>query len=209
MFAFLRRGIRKQRQSSSAKRAAYDALLRQETEYQLRVTELNRKIEKQQQRQQEILEKGKREGGELARLGLAEQYARGERQVRRLFDRRKMFVKAQELLEVKLANLDLQDAIPEAILRLNNSETQRERALVEMLREQLDQAYDDMVSESDTADSQRDAQDKNAIEAVLDLFDRERDEELQLTLRAIEEDLNTAGSQTRFARVDQRIREPE
>jgi len=205
MFAFLRRGLRKQRQSERAKRAAYDELLKQETEYQLRVNELNRKIEKQQQRQREILAKGKRESGELAKLGLAEQYARGERQVRRLLDRRKLLVKAQELIEVQLANLDLQDAFPEAILNLSNPDTQRERALADMIRDRLEQAYDDMVAgfESESADDHRETHEKAAIQSVLDLFARERDEEIQLTLHAIEEDLNGPHRHSLFAHPEE------
>lgn len=211
MFAFLRKGLRKQRQSGSARRAVYDELMKQETEYQLRINELNRKIEKQQQRQQEILEKGKREASELARLGLAEQYARGERQVRRLFDRRKMLVKAQELVEVQLANLDLQDAIPEGVLNLNRPEAQRERLLADMVRDRLDQAYDDMLAsfESANTESQSDTHEKAAIQSVLDLFDRERDDEIRLTLQAIEQDLSTTATDRFFARSEQRAREIE
>lgn len=205
MFDFLRR----RRQPGSTKRSAYDELLKMETDYQLRITELNRKIEKQQQHQREILEKGKREISELARLGLAEQYARGERQVHRLLDRRKMLVKAQELVEVQLAHLDLHATIPEEVLNLNRPEAQRERALADMVRERLDQAYDEMLSgfENSTTESQNDAHEKAAVQAVLELFDRERDEEIRLTLQAIEQDLEATTSDVRYARSDQRIRE--
>ena len=200
MFDFLRKAIGKRRLSGSARRAAYNELMKQETDYQLRVNELNRKIEKQQQRQQEILGKGKRETSELAKLGLAEQYARGERQVRRLLDRRKMLVKAQELVEVQMANIDLQDVIPEDILSLNNPEAQREQALADMVRDRLDQAYDDMLAsfENAIAESQSDTHETASIQTVLKLFDREQDEEIRLTLRAIEADLATTTTESLF-----------
>ena len=200
MFDFLRKAIGKRRLSGSARRAAYNELMKQETDYQLRVNELNRKIEKQQQRQQEILGKGKRETSELAKLGLAEQYARGERQVRRLLDRRKMLVKAQELVEVQMANIDLQDVIPEDILSLNNPEAQREQALADMVRDRLDQAYDDMLASFENAitESQSDAHETAAIQTVLKLFEREQDEEIRLALRAIEADLTTTTTESLF-----------
>ena len=208
MFAFLNRG---KRLSGNAKRAAYDELVKQETEYQLRINELNRKIEKQKQRQQEILDKGKREGSEMARRGLAEQYARAERQMGRLFDRRKMLLQAQELVEDQLANLELQDAVPEEILDLYRPEAQRERARTDMVRARLNQAYDDMLAtfENATGDSQMEAHEMAAVQTAMDLFDRERDEEIRLTLQAIEQDLGTMTPEEVFVHSAQRVREIE
>jgi hypothetical protein len=182
-------------QPGRTRRAAYNDLLRQETEYQLRINELNRKIEKQQQRQRELLEKGKFETNDLARLGLAEQYARGERQERRLREFRTMLVKAQEIVEVQRTHIDLQDLIPEEVLSLNHPDAQRERVRAELVRDRLDQAYGDMLANAETgaADSQSDAHEQVAIAAALQLFDRERDEEIRVALRAIEEELPLPG----------------
>lgn len=209
MFDFLRRDKRKK--AGAATRSAYDELIRQETDYQLRINELNRKIEKQQQRLQEILDRGKREPSELARLGFAEQYARGERQVRRLLDRRKMLVKAQELVEVQIANLDLQDAIPQEILGLHRPEAQRERAMADVIRDRLDQAYDEMLAgfESPPAETQADSHEKAAIQAALDMFERERDEEIRMTLRAIEQDLHGTVAERLYAGIGERAQEAE
>jgi hypothetical protein len=210
MFEFLR-GIGGQRKRGAGKRSAYDELVRQETEYQLRINEMNRKIEKQQQRLQEILDQGKRETSDIVKLGLAEQYARGERQVRRLLDRRKMLVKAQELVEVQLANVDLQDAIPQEILGLQRPDAQRERALVDVIRDRLDQAYDEMLAgfESSAAENQRDSHEKAAIQSALELFERERDEEIRVALHAIEQELQGTAAYARVSRLEEQAGEIE
>jgi hypothetical protein len=189
---------------------AHDKLLRKETECQLCINELDRKIERQQQRLQEILERGKRETSEIARLGLAEQYAQGERKVMRLLEQRKTFVQAKEIVEVQLADFELQAAIPQSIFELNRPESQRERALVDVLRSRIKQTHEDMLSslEGSTLDNQIDNHERASIQAALDLFDRERDEEIRVTLRAIEDDLNLDNTASLFSQP-QRARETE
>jgi hypothetical protein len=202
--------LRKPWSSSAARRMAHDKLLRKETECQLCINELDRKIERQQQRLQEILERGKRETSEIARLGLAEQYAQGERKVMRLLEQRKTFVQAKEIVEVQLADFELQAAIPQSIFELNRPESQRERALVDVLRSRIKQTHEDMLSslEGSTLDNQIDNHERASIQAALDLFDRERDEEIRVTLRAIEDDLNLDNTASLFSQP-QRARETE
>lgn len=202
--------LRKPWTSANSRRAEHDKLLRKETECQLCINELDRKIEKQRQRLQEILERGKRENSEIAKLGLAEQYAQGERKVLRLLDQRKTFVQAKEIVEVQLADFELQATIPRNILELNRPEAQRERAMVDVLRSRVKQAHEDLLStaEGSTLESQIDSHERASVQAALDLFERERDDEIRMTLRAIEEDLE-AGSTASYFSSPQQAREDE
>jgi len=203
--------IRKQWDTGYAKRIAYDDLLRKATSCQLCINEIDRKIEKQQQRQYEILQRGKRESSEMSRLGLAEQHAQGERTMLRLRAQRNTFVQAREIVEVQLADLELQAAIPENILDLSRPESQRDRAVVDMLRSRIKQAHDDLLAslQEATEDTHLDSPERASIQAALDLFDHERDEEIRATLRAIEADLGTDFGNSLFAQSPQQMREME
>jgi hypothetical protein len=193
MLGFLRLRKAKSKKSAADARPSYGELVKQSTEYQLRINDFGRQIEKLEQRMEDILAKVKDENSEIAKRGLAEQYLRTKRLVQRRFEQRTMFVKAQELVDEQVLNIELRNSMPQEILALDSPEAPRERAMVEVLRDRVNQAYEDMLSSFDDGEKNwsGSSREESAVQDILALFQKSKDREIGAALSAIEEDLRT------------------